>query len=923
MAFPIPTHLPRKKDLDVSTTVLSKMSETSLKALTHDAASAWVAELDVAIRETKARIHERVQADRPAFERQLASAVSVQERLRTLTANVDGLQHTLSDPQTGLVPTLVGTLTQHAALAQEAADAEALSGALGYLARCKQEMQELVALVEGGRLPEAVERYTDVERLLGQQQPSLAGTDVYVDLQRRFRAMKDKTDEQLNEAYSRSVIVNASEIVIRPSVQVRASETVLPLPSILSSLSSTNLSSLMTTLRRDISTYYVDFLLSQAATVELSTVSSLTGTAEHKLSIFLAPQDQEDLKDRIVNVETVLTFLNDNLFSHIPSQASFPISLSRPLTHALLEKFLIPSLPSSLDELPLFLETVHHAVAFEGEYIRGVLGDSAGGYDVKTWADSVGTHYERKRRVDILERARATILWNDDDNNSFRAEMIIVKEDVPQQGAPEPVLPASPPAVKPQLVSTSPPPRQASPEEVAWGFDDEEATAVDEDGWGFDEEMDVEPDVAAAPEPEPGPSSPPPVEKSEPQEEDDPDGAWGLDDENSTDSSAWDDPWGDSVEPVAKPPSPKAPKAATKLEKLSQKGKPKESTPFNSPPAPVVAPAPKVAQPARPKPAAPPAPPVEKETYLVSGRVRELLWLVDEVLKEAAELAASNVFHAKPGSSSLQVGGIISQTAPMVLDLYRGLYPVVAAARVAAPRHAMGFSNDCLWLAGEVAKLLARGDLQEGLRAKLEEAQQRSKMLAECWYDETIGRQVDQINATLDRAEGFVATHHQERFDECEDAVNQVLQDIRKFAQQIKPVLPRSRYYEALGSTVDAALARVLRDILALPDITAAESHKLNELCRVLTALEGLFAPDAAGPSLVVAYVPSWLKFSYLSELMEASMSDISYLFDEGALVDFEIGELVRLVRALFADTPLRANTIHRLQQGHPALGAA
>jgi hypothetical protein len=31
--------------------------------------------------------------------------------------------------------------------------------------------------------------------------------------------MKDKADEQLNEAYSRSIIVHASEIVIRPSVQ--------------------------------------------------------------------------------------------------------------------------------------------------------------------------------------------------------------------------------------------------------------------------------------------------------------------------------------------------------------------------------------------------------------------------------------------------------------------------------------------------------------------------------------------------------------------------------------------------------------------------------------------------------------------------------------------------------------------------------
>ena len=31
--------------------------------------------------------------------------------------------------------------------------------------------------------------------------------------------MKDKADEQLNEAYSRSVIVNASEIILRPNVQ--------------------------------------------------------------------------------------------------------------------------------------------------------------------------------------------------------------------------------------------------------------------------------------------------------------------------------------------------------------------------------------------------------------------------------------------------------------------------------------------------------------------------------------------------------------------------------------------------------------------------------------------------------------------------------------------------------------------------------
>ena len=89
--------------------------------------------------------------------------------------------------KTGLIPTLISTLTRHAELAQTAADAEAMNDALAYLARCKQEMQGLVELVEGGKLPEAVERYADIEGLLEQQQPSLAGTDVHIDLQVRLK----------------------------------------------------------------------------------------------------------------------------------------------------------------------------------------------------------------------------------------------------------------------------------------------------------------------------------------------------------------------------------------------------------------------------------------------------------------------------------------------------------------------------------------------------------------------------------------------------------------------------------------------------------------------------------------------------------------------------------------------------------------
>jgi hypothetical protein len=51
--------------------------------------------------------------------------------------------------------------------------------------------------------------------------------------------------------------------------------------------------------------------------------------------------------------------------------------------------------------------------------------------------------------------------------------------------------------------------------------------------------------------------------------------------------------------------------------------------------------------------------------------------------------------------------------------------------------------------------------------------------------------------------------------------------------------------------------------------------------------------------------------------LQEASLADISYLFDEGALIDYETQELIKLVRALFADTPQRANMVNKLTTGH------
>ena len=55
-AFPIPSHLPHKAGIqDVTTEVLTKLSETKSDDLTAHLAASWVAELEKSIRQTKVR----------------------------------------------------------------------------------------------------------------------------------------------------------------------------------------------------------------------------------------------------------------------------------------------------------------------------------------------------------------------------------------------------------------------------------------------------------------------------------------------------------------------------------------------------------------------------------------------------------------------------------------------------------------------------------------------------------------------------------------------------------------------------------------------------------------------------------------------------------------------------------------------------
>lgn len=497
--------------------------------------------------------------------------------------------------------------------------------------------------------------------------------------------MKDRVEEQLSDAYSQSIIISPSEIIVRPSVQsaytafvphyitdlhaVRKSETTLDISSILSSLSPESLTSHLTTLRRDITTHYIDHILSQPCSLTIS--SDPDGT--HQLAQFPSPPNSENRTTRLDNMSSIISFLQAGLFTALPSsqRKSWPQSLCKPLTTAILHKLLIPSLPSSLVFLPGFLELVKQATEFEDTCVIGILGNVSSDREIKMWADGVSGHYERKRRMEILEAARV-VVTRAEDGSTFMAE--VVSKVAGGEASPR-VVPVQGDMVK-------------EDGDAAWGLDEEEAP--EETGWGFDDEPEAAPEEAEA----------------------DPADAWGWNEEEPEASPVDDDPWAEALdEPTASPAPIYAPIPASKEKAPRPNGAPTKRPPEITT-----------------KPKGP-----SKETYLVSRRTRDIVRLVENILVESQEFASSHLF-----PSVASPGGTILQCAVSVLDLYRALYPVTFGSYlVLSTELAMRFSNDCIYLSDEVARIeVEKG--QGTIVERLETPKDNLRVLGQSWFEDSI-----------------------------------------------------------------------------------------------------------------------------------------------------------------------------------------
>ncbi|TFK29696.1 hypothetical protein FA15DRAFT_663862 [Coprinopsis marcescibilis] len=948
MAFEIPQHLPRNAlPQDVSSKILGKIDSAVVKDLDATLATSWVAELDESISATKTRIHDRIQEDLPEFRRQLETSKFVQTRLEVLNREVERLNGRISSPD-GLLPTTLERLRVHATLAQQASDATAVADSFSHLVKCKEQYTSVKSLVQQGKLPESVAASVELQETCNNSPKALKNAAVLDDLKRKLQALKARIEEQLLDALSKIIVLQPSRLTVLSEVIVRGSEESITLKAILASLSPNSLQDYLSTFRKHFISFFVENVLQQPFAIRKE-------TSANQLVLNLIPSSPvtEPQITRLQNLALIFDFVESNIFPYLPEpNAAFILSLSKPVTTSVLNLFLSPQLPPSFGLLPPFLDLVKHAVDFEEKYVTGLLGEDKRSRPLKEWSDNLASHYERQRRTVVLNNCRSLLKDTVSQTSTFQAEIeqpmdAVFPTAVNGDGSDAWGFDEQPTAnengdagdedswgldeddavTKDTIGQDVGGASQNDPaEDDTWGLDDDTTMQDLGDSWGFDDDIDPEPESRQT-EPPNG------VQNSEEALPSSRDGdAWGFDDdvgdgeaEQPLDDTNWDDPWGEP-EPKPAPESAKTPKVAKRLEKLASKNKkPANGKADHSPPPPptISLPPPSTQKASKrklaskpvhvPKPAAI----VTKvhspvETYRVTERTRGIVRVVEDAIAEGKQLGGSNLF-SKLGSSSTP-GSTLFNTATSVVDLYQALHPVLLEKPLQSLEGALQFSNDCVYLATSIDTIIEDVSGQPSLKEQLLGCRRHIEVLGDSWLQDAVERECIRHKTILkEGAQRFTYTTDQDRYDECENAMNQVLRSIKDLARRIKPILCKTKYYQVLGRFVDAALTRVSRDILGLPDITEVESHRLSELCRIFNALEGLFSENPNQSSFVVAYVPSWLKFSYLSELLEASLADVTYLFEEGALVDFDTDELVNLVKALFADTPLRTNTINQL----------
>jgi centromere/kinetochore protein ZW10 len=151
-----------------------------------------------------------------------------------------------------------------------------------------------------------------------------------------------------------------------------------------------------------------------------------------------------------------------------------------------------------------------------------------------------------------------------------------------------------------------------------------------------------------------------------------------------------------------------------------------------------------------------------------------------------------------------------------------------------------------------------------------------------------------------------------------------------------KKILPYSAWASAVGSLVNAVASKIISDVFDLSGMDVDEAERTAQLITMVCALDDLFIredplkngkdlnkieasdsdeEDTTIP-LTAQFASNWMKMKFLSEVLQANLVDIRYLWFESDLsLYFSKEEIADLIKLSFEDNINSRQLIREIKQ--------
>ncbi|KAG6018198.1 hypothetical protein E4U43_007164 [Claviceps pusilla] len=304
------------------------------------------------------------------------------------------------------------------------------------------------------------------------------------------------------------------------------------------------------------------------------------------------------------------------------------------------------------------------------------------------------------------------------------------------------------------------------------------------------------------------------------------------------------------------------------------------------------------------------------EKYRISSMPEPVLNMISSTLEDGATLIKESDKHQ-----------LIASTAPglfnlptLVLALFRAISPYYYSLAVGGQ---MYLYNDAMYMAEQLTKFSETWKEREDLmpRAKTMLRLDNDIKTLHNFANRSYGNEMTIQRTVLQDLLGSSQSIVQQ--DDASGAIEAGIARIRSMASTWESILPRSVWSQAIGSLVDALAHRILTDVLDMSSIGQDEAYRIAHLIVMTTTLDDLFLPSKLGGTAPVRnevptteqYAPNWPRLKYLAEILQSDLNGIRALWCEQKLsYYFTAQEVVDLIHASFEDNPRTRHMIKEIQ---------